>query len=145
MGDNPSFCRLAFGICKAQLHLSLYEVWHHFLVRYQIDFFVSIKDYAVLGFIFLDLSWPVLMALYFCILLSVSQHNNQGYTFLVHHTPKIFNCRLEWTLSSDKQLVVTFQCCINVVSIYVRVISIIIPLSEPHLRMFDYMQNCYEP
>ena len=110
-------------------------------MRYQVNFFISIENYAMLGFVFLDLSWPVLMTLYFCILLSMSQHNNQRYTFLVYHTPKIFNRRLERTLSRDKQLVVTFQCCINVVSINVRVISIIVPLSEPNLRMFDYTEK----
>ena len=111
-------------------------------MRYQVNFFVPVKDYTMLRFIFLDLSRPVLMALYFRILLSVSQHNNQGYTFLVYHTPKIFNRRLERALGRDEQLVVTFQCCIDVVSIYVRVISIIIPLSEPYLRMFDYIEYC---
>ena len=32
MSYNPSFCRLAFGICETKLHLPLDKVWHHFLM-----------------------------------------------------------------------------------------------------------------
>ena len=102
MSYNPSFRRLAFGICETKLHLPLDKVWHHFLMWNQVYFLVSIEDDTMLWFVFLYLSWPVLVTFNFGIFLGMGKHYNKRYSFLVYHTPEVFNCGLERTLCCNE-------------------------------------------
>ena len=102
-------------------------------MRNEIDFFVSVEDNAVLLLVFLDLGWPVLVTFHFGILLGVSQHYNQRHLLLVDHAPEVFNRGLQGPLGGDEQLVVTCQRGVDVVGVYVRVVSVFVSLREPYL------------
>ena len=73
----PGLDGLALGVHYSQLHLTLYQVWHKRLHRYQTHFFIIIEYDALLRLIFLNLSWPVLMAFYFGVLFRMREHHNQ--------------------------------------------------------------------
>ena len=70
------------------------------------------------------------MTLDFRVLFQVSEHDNKRDTIMIHHAPKVLNCRLKRTLSCNEKLVVPTYRRIDVVRIDVRVVDVFVSLYQ---------------
>lgn len=88
---DPTVYNLAIGVFLRELESSLDKAGHQALDRDQEHFFIIVEWDALHGLVLPDLRGPVLVALYFRVLIQMCQHDYQRYPLLVDHSPKVFN------------------------------------------------------
>jgi hypothetical protein len=114
------------------LDFTLYKVWHDGFYRDERDLKCSFKCKS-----FFNLCWEILIALGFPAFFDTSKHNYKLDFLLLNHSPKVFNCSQQRTLSRDKKLIVLASGRVDIVCIDIRIKYISVSLSQPHPSMFN--------
>ena len=108
------------------------QVWHDWFYWFE-DYLRVVKFYA-----FFDIGRPVLITLLFSVFFRCGEHHYKIYIVFFDQSPKIFCRCIKRPLGSNKQLIISGDRSIYIVSIYEWVVDIFISLDESDPSMFDY-------